>query len=954
MAKKFVYFFGDGSSEGRADQKELLGGKGANLCEMANLGVPVPAGFTISTEVCTHYYEHGRKLPSDLDTQIRKAMARVERVMGGKFGDAKNPLLVSVRSGARVSMPGMMETVLNLGLNEKTLEGVIAHTKNPRFAWDSYRRFVQMFSAVVMELDSGLFNRRMDQLKHEVGVRYDTDLTADQLKQLTADYKAIYKREVGKPFPDDPWKQLEAAIGAVFQSWMKHKAVEYRRIYRIPGWWGTAVNVQSMVFGNMGDDCATGVAFTRDPGTGDDHFSGEFLVNAQGEDVVAGIRTPQPINKESAEASGSKLPTLEKQMPAAYKALHTIVKKLEKHYKDMQDIEFTIQNNKLWMLQTRNGKRTAQAAIRIAVDLVNEKILTAKEAVSRVNPEQLDELLHPIFEVKATKEFIASGLNASPGAAVGKAVFTAEAAVAAAKKHEKVILVRLETSPEDVAGMHAAQGILTARGGKTSHAAVVARGMGKTCVCGAEAISVDEHNNLFTVNTKAGKLTVKEGDFISLDGTKGEVYKGKVPVMDSEILQVLKGVRKAKDSDLYQYYEKFMSYAEGVRKLRVRTNADTPEDCRIARQFGAEGIGLTRTEHMFFDDARIPVVRQMIFAHDLEGRKKALKTIQEFQKRDFLGIFKEMAGLPVTIRLLDPPLHEFLPREGDKAAIDQLAKSLGISVKDVLTKQEQLHEVNPMLGHRGCRLGIVYPEITEAQVRAIIEAAIELKKKKITVLPEIMVPLIGTKAEFDNQADLIHKIAKDVIKEKKADLAYLVGTMIEVPRAALVADQVAETAQFFSFGTNDLTQMTFGYSRDDSNKFLPHYVEAKILPDDPFVSIDREGVGSLVRTAATLGRTTKPGLKLGICGEHGGDPKSVEFFHSVGLDYVSCSPYRVPIARLAAAQAATRDAQSKSAPAKKAAAQPSPKKAASKPAAQTVTSPAKKAPTKKSLVKSRK
>jgi pyruvate,orthophosphate dikinase len=602
--------------------------------------------------------------------------------------------------------------------------------------------------------------------------------------------------------------------------------------------------------------------------------------------------------------------------------------------------------------------------------MVNEKLITPRVAVTRVNPEQLDELLHPIFELKAAKELIAKGLNASPGAAVGKAVFTAEAAVAAAKKGEKVILVRLETSPEDVAGMHAAQGILTARGGKTSHAAVVARGMGKTCVCGAEAITVDEHNNLFTVTTKSGKVTIKEGDFVSLDGTKGEVYKGKVPVMDSEILQVLKGVKKAKDSSLYQYYEKFMAYAEQVRKLRVRTNADTPEDCRIARQFGAEGIGLTRTEHMFFDETRIPVVREMIFASDEAGRRKALKTIQEFQKKDFLGIFKEMAGLPVTIRLLDPPLHEFLPREGDKAAIEQLAKTLGITVKDVLTKQEQLHEVNPMLGHRGCRLGIVYPEITEAQVRAIIEAAIELKKKKIVVLPEIMVPLIGTKAELDNQSELVHQVAKAVIKEKKTDVAYLVGTMIEVPRAAIVADKVAETAQFFSFGTNDLTQMTFGYSRDDSNKFLPYYVEAKILADDPFVSIDREGVGSLVRTAVALGRSTKPGLKLGICGEHGGDPKSVEFFHEVGLDYVSCSPYRVPIARLAAAQAAAKDApaaskaaapkaKAKPAPAKKAVAKPAAKKAVAKAPAKKVAvknvaaKPAAKAPAKKSAPKAK-
>lgn len=932
MATKYVYFFGAGKSDGRADMKSLLGGKGANLCEMARLGLPVPPGFVITTEVCTYYYQNGKKLPSGLEVDVRAMMERCEKLMGMKFGDAANPLLVSVRSGARASMPGMMETVLNLGLNDKTIQGIIEKTRNPRFGWDLYRRFVHMFSKVVMEIEDELFGRRMDQLKEERGVKNDTELNADDLKQLTSDYKRIYKEQVGKDFPQDPWQQLWAAIGAVFQSWNKKKAIDYRKINSIPDWWGTAVNIVAMVYGNMGDNSATGVAFTRDPSTGDKRFFGEWLKNAQGEDVVAGIRTPQPINESSRGPQDEGLPALQKEMPKAYAELESIYKKLELHYKDMQDIEFTIQNGKLWMLQTRNGKRTALAAIKIAVDLVKEGVIDKKTAVMRVEADQIDQLLHPMFDPKAKKNRIAKGINASPGAAFGTAVFTAEKAVEAAKKGSKVILVRLETSPEDVAGMHAAQGILTARGGKTSHAAVVARGMGKCCVCGAGEVQIDEHANKFSV----GGVTVKEGDWISLDGSKGEVYLGKVAVVDSEILQVLKGQLDPKNSSVFKYYEQFMKWVDEARKIKVRTNADTPQDSHMAVLFGAEGIGLTRTEHMFFETERILHVRRMILADSQEKRKEALSKIIGYQRDDFYGIFVEMAGRPVTIRLLDPPLHEFLPAENDAEKVAEVAKELGVAPDVVRKKIVNLHEFNPMLGHRGCRLGIVFPEITEMQARAIFEAAAQMKKEGKKVLPEVMVPLVGTPEELQNQKKIIDEVAAQVMKEQKTKFPYMVGTMIEVPRAALVAGKIAQVAEFFSFGTNDLTQMTFGYSRDDAGKFLPFYVEAKILPGDPFGSLDQEAVGMLMDMAVKQGRAVRPDLKCGICGEHGGEPSSVKFCHRVGLNYVSCSPYRVPIARLAAAQAAVEEeaaAAGAKKPATKSAAKAPAKAAAKKPAA---------------------
>lgn len=903
--KKYVYFFGEGKSDGRADMKNLLGGKGANLCEMARLGIPVPPGFVITTEVCTAYYEAGKKLPRGLDKQVEAAMAHCERIMKAKFGDPKNPFLVSVRSGARISMPGMMETVLNLGLNPKTVQGIIDKTNNPRFGYDLYRRFIQMFSAVVMNLENDLFNRRMDALKKERRVENDTDLKAEDLKRLTADYKEIYQEHIGQPFPEDPWKQLYAAVGAVFESWNKKKARDYRKIYNVPESWGTAVNICSMVYGNMGDDCATGVAFTRSPSNGDHRFFGEWLKNAQGEDVVAGIRTPQPVNEASRDAGDKGLPALEKEMPKVYQELVQVYKKLEQHYRDMQDIEFTIQNNRLWMLQTRNGKRTAPAAIKIAVDMVHEKLIDHATAVTRVNPDQLDELLHPMFDDKVQKTRIAHGINASPGAAVGRAVFTAEEAVAMKSQGEKTILVRLETSPEDVAGMHAAEGILTARGGKTSHAAVVARGMGKTCVCGAGDLDVNEHTRSFSVSVGGTMRVVHHGEFISIDGTKGEVYLGEVTMKDSEILQVLSGVLKPKESAIYRYYEEFMGWADEVRRLKVRTNADTPEDSRVARQFGAQGIGLCRTEHMFFGEERILHVRQMIVATSVEERKRALSELIKYQREDFIGLFREMKGLPVTIRLLDPPLHEFLPH--DDGQIRKLAEDLHIDYEMLNRKITQLHELNPMLGHRGCRLGIVFPEITEMQARAIFEAAAEMKKKGAEVLPEVMVPLVGVPEEFQNQRAAIVQVAEDVMREKKIKFEYLVGTMIEVPRAALVANEIAKEAQFFSFGTNDLTQMTFGYSRDDSPKFLPFYIENRILPADPFSTIDIAGVGQLIEMGVTRGRSERANLKCGICGEHGGDAASVKFCHRVGLDYVSCSPYRVPIARLAAAQAAVEE-----------------------------------------------
>ncbi|OGC36534.1 pyruvate, phosphate dikinase [candidate division WOR-1 bacterium RIFOXYB2_FULL_48_7] len=888
--KKYVYSFGGKKADGKADMKNLLGGKGANLAEMTNLGIPVPAGFTITTEMCTVYYKMNRNYPKALDKQIRNGMVHVEKVMGAKFGDEKNPLLVSVRSGARISMPGMMDTVLNLGLNDRTIKGLIANSKNERFAWDAYRRFVQMYGDVVLGLkpqtktDIDPFEEIMDELKHAKGVKLDVELGIEDLKELVKRFKAIIKERKGINFPEDPWQQLWGAIEAVFGSWNGDRAIKYRVINKIPHDWGTAVNVQAMVFGNMGDDSGTGVAFTRNPSTGDRRFYGEYLINAQGEDVVAGIRTPQPIN--SSTKSSADQQTLEEVMPIAYKTLVDIYKKLEKHYRDMQDIEFTIQKGKLWMLQTRNGKRTAAAALKIACDMVDEKLIDEKIAVLRVSPEQLDQLLHPMFDPKAKKEVIAKGLPASPGAATGQVVFHADEAEEWAKAGKKVILVRIETSPEDIGGMNVAEGILTARGGMTSHAAVVARGMGKCCVAGCGAINIDYKTKLFTVNG----TVIKEGDWISIDGSSGQVMKGKVATIKPEI-----------SGD----FGRLMKWADKFRRLNVRTNADTPHDSKVAREFGAEGIGLCRTEHMFFEGDRIKAVREMILADDLAGRKKALAKLLPMQKGDFIGIFEAMTGLPVTIRLLDPPLHEFVPHETPQQ--QEIADEMGISLEKVKQKIDSLHEFNPMLGHRGCRLGIIYPEITEMQARAIMEAACELKKKGVAVKPEIMVPLVSDVTEFRNQAEIIRRVASEALKKYGVKVEYTVGTMIEIPRAALTADKIALEAEFFSCGTNDLTQMTLGLSRDDAGKFLPTYVEMGLYKDDPFQALDQEGVGQLIEMAVKKGRSTRKDLKVGICGEHGGEPSSVEFCHRVGLNYVSCSPYRVPIARLAAAQAVVKE-----------------------------------------------
>ncbi|MBT3603852.1 MAG: pyruvate, phosphate dikinase [Candidatus Latescibacteria bacterium] len=874
--KKYVYFFGDGKAEGQADMKNLLGGKGANLAEMSGIGIPVPAGFTITTEVCTYYYDHGKKYPAALEAQVLENVAALEKAMGSKFGDASNPLLLSVRSGARVSMPGMMETVLNLGLNDEITQGIIAKTGNERFGWDSYRRFIQTYGDVVMGVaaegrEHDPFEVAIDKIKEKRGIEDDLDLTIEDLKQLVDTFKAIVKKRTGKNFPTDPIEQLWGGIGAVFGSWQAARAITYRRLNNIPASWGTAVNVQSMVYGNMGTDCATGVAFTRNPSTGQNKFYGEYLVNAQGEDVVAGIRTPEPVSK------------MKRKMPAAYKTLEGIYKKLEKHYRDMQDIEFTVQQNKLWMLQTRGGKRTAAAAVKIAVDMVKEKLITQKEAVQRVEPSQLDQLLHPTFDPKATKNVLAKGLPASPGAASGTVVFTAEDAEAAAAKGESVILVRLETSPEDIGGMNAAQGILTARGGMTSHAAVVARGMGKCCVAGCGELAIDYKKDIFSV----GKTVVKAGDWVSIDGSTGEVMLGQV------------GTQQAK---LSGDFGTLMTWADKIRKLKVRANADTPHDSIVARGFGAEGIGLCRTEHMFFEGNRINIVREMILAGDEKGRRKALKKLLPIQRGDFEGIFKAMKGLPVTVRLLDPPLHEFLPHEKDQQ--QEMAKRLNRSLKEIQDKVESLNEFNPMLGHRGCRLGVTYPEIYEMQVRAILEAAAKVGKDAI---PEIMIPLVGTVTEFTLLKDMTDRVAKEVRKETGKRITYTVGTMIEIPRAALTADEIAKHAQFFSFGTNDLTQMAFGYSRDDAGVFLGEYVEKGILENDPFQTLDQAGVGQLVEMGTKKGRKTRKNLKVGICGEHGGDPASVHFCHNVGMNYVSCSPFRVPIARLAAAHAALAD-----------------------------------------------
>jgi pyruvate, orthophosphate dikinase len=890
---KYVYSFGDGKAEGKAEMKNLLGGKGANLAEMSRIGVPVPAGFTITTEVCTYYYDHGQKYPPQLKKQVEENIKKVEKVMGAKFGDKENPLLFSVRSGARVSMPGMMDTVLNIGLNDTTLQGWIKQTDNERAGWDCYRRFIQMYGDVVLGVaaktsqDHSPFEVIIEKIKKKKKVELDTELDVDDLKEMVKQFKALVKKQTGKPFPEDPMDQLWGAIGAVFSSWMIPRAVEYRRINKIPGDWGTAVNCQSMVFGNMGEDSGTGVAFTRDPSTGEKVFFGEYLLNAQGEDVVAGTRTPKALKKKSAKHKGE---SLEEQMPRVFKELEAIYKKLEKHYKDMQDIEFTIQKGKLWMLQTRTGKRTAAAAIKIAVDMVREKLINQETAVGRVEPSQLDQILHPMLDPKAAKTRLAKGLPASPGAVNGRVVFSAEDAIQWTKDDKKVILVRVETSPEDIGGMDAAQGILTARGGMTSHAAVVARGMGKCCVAGCGEVSIDYKKKLFTVGSKK----IKQGDYITLDGSTGEVFEGQVPTIEPK---------------LTGDFAAFMKWADNIRKMKVRTNADTPHDSQVAIDFGAEGIGLCRTEHMFFEGNRIDAVREMILSEDVVGRKKALKKLLPYQKKDFAGIFKAMKGKPVTIRLLDPPLHEFVPHE-DKD-IKALASSMKVPYKKIKAKVESLKEFNPMLGHRGCRLGTTYPEITEMQARAIFEAAAECQKKRIKVFPEVMVPLIGTTAEYEGQEDIIRRVADEVMKEKKVKFNYLVGTMIEIPRAALLADKVAERAEFFSFGTNDLTQMTFGYSRDDAGTFLPEYVEKKILKDDPFQVLDQEGVGQLVDIGVKRGRSTRKDLKVGICGEHGGEPQSVEFCHQVGMDYVSCSPYRVPIARLAAAHAVIKEKQAK-------------------------------------------
>ena len=880
---KYVYFFGANKSDGSANMKDLLGGKGANLAEMSNLGIPVPPGFTISTEVCTYYYKNNRKYPSELEEQIKNAIRNVEEVTGKKFGAIENPLLFSVRSGARVSMPGMMDTVLNLGLNDKSVIGLAKQGGNERFSYDSYRRFIQMYGNVVKGIESEKLEEPLENIKKRKGVKLDTELTADDLKELVEELKVRYKEITGEVFPQDPEKQLWEAIGAVFGSWNNQRAITYRKLNQIPDEWGTAVNVQSMVFGNLGDDSATGVAFTRDPATGEKKFFGEFLVNAQGEDVVAGIRTPNPINEASKNEENKNLPTLEYLMPDCYKELVEIYKKLEQHYRDMQDIEFTIEKGKLWMLQTRNGKRTAKAAVKIAVDMVKEGLISRKDAIMRVEPSQLDQLLHPMLDPKAEKIVIARGLPASPGAASGKIVFNADDAEQAAKNGEKVILVRIETSPEDIHGMNAAEGILTARGGMTSHAAVVARGMGKCCVSGCGALIIDYTNETMQVNDKL----FKKWDFITLDGSTGEVMVGEVPTIQPEFSGE---------------FGEFMKWVDEIKVLGVRTNADTPHDSNVARKFGAEGIGLCRTEHMFFESNRIVAVREMILAESKEEREKALNKIKPFQKEDFKGIFKEMDGLPVTIRLLDPPLHEFLPKE--EKEMKEVAENMNVTVEKIKELSEKLHEFNPMLGHRGCRLGITFPEIYEMQVRAIMEAACECVKDGVNAIPEIMIPLVGHWKELEILKDMTYRVANEIMEKYNIKIDYKVGTMIELPRAAITADEIAKYAEFFSFGTNDLTQTTFGFSRDDAGKFLKDYVDKKVLPKDPFVTLDINGVGQLVEIGVKRGRATRSDLKVGICGEHGGDPESVHFCHKIGMNYVSCSPYRVPIARLAAAQAA--------------------------------------------------
>ncbi len=866
---KWVYLF----KEGRADMKNLLGGKGANLAEMTNLGLPIPQGFTVTTEACTDYYNKGKKIADEIKEQIFNALKILQEQQGKKFGDTENPLLVSVRSGARASMPGMMDTILNLGLNDVAVEGFAKKTGNPRFAYDSYRRFIQMFSDVVMEISKAKFERVLDEIKENKGVKYDTELTSDDLKEVIVRFKKLYKEEKGTEFPQEPTEQLIEAVTAVFRSWDNPRAIYYRRMNDIPGDWGTAVNVQAMVFGNMGDTSGTGVAFTRNPSTGEAKIYGEYLINAQGEDVVAGIRTPQPITK------------LEEDMPEVYKEFMRIAHLLEDHYKDMQDMEFTIEDKKLYFLQTRNGKRTAPAALQIACDLVDEGKITKEQAISRIEAKSLDQLLHPGFDTKALKAAkpVGKALPASPGAAAGRVYFTAEDAKNHHEKGERVILVRLETSPEDIEGMHAAEGILTVRGGMTSHAAVVARGMGTACISGCGEIKIDEEAKLFSIDGQ----TVKEGDYISLDGSAGNIYIGDIPTVEASISG---------------NFDRIMKWADEIRTLKVRTNADTPADAANAVKFGAEGIGLCRTEHMFFDADRIPKIRKMILSKTVEAREAALNQLIPFQKGDFKGLYEVMEGRPVTIRFLDPPLHEFVPTDDDDIAA--LAKDMGISVEEVKATCNSLHEFNPMMGHRGCRLAVTYPEIAKMQTRAVMEAAIEVKQEKgFDIIPEIMIPLVGEKRELKFVKDIVVETAEAVKKEKGVDIQYHIGTMIEIPRAALLANEIAEEAEFFSFGTNDLTQMTFGFSRDDAGKFLDAYYSNKIYESDPFARLDQDGVGQLVQMAAEKGRKTRPDIKLGICGEHGGDPSTVEFCHKIGLNYVSCSPFRVPIARLAAAQA---------------------------------------------------
>jgi pyruvate, orthophosphate dikinase len=881
---KWVYGFGEGKAEGKAEMKNMLGGKGANLAEMSNLGLPVPPGFTITTEVCTYFYANGKAYPKDLREQVETALRQLEQRIGAKFGDAANPLLVSVRSGARASMPGMMDTVLNLGLNDATIAGLARRSGDRRFAFDSYRRFIQMYGQVVLGVDHHHFEDLLENTKLDLGVTLDTELQAEQWEEVVAGFKDVVRRELGRPFPQDPQEQLWGAIGAVFGSWMNQRAITYRRLHDIPADWGTAVNVQAMVFGNMGDDCATGVAFTRNPSTGTDEFYGEYLVNAQGEDVVAGIRTPQHLTIAGKKANKSSLPAMEEVMPDVFRDLAKVRETLEQHYRDMQDIEFTVQQGKLYMLQTRTGKRTAAAALKIAVDMAAAGLIDKREAVRRIEPESLDQLLHPTLDPKAPKTVLARGLPASPGAASGVVVFSADEAETRAGRGEAVILVRIETSPEDIHGMHAAKGILTARGGMTSHAAVVARGMGRACVAGAGDLRIDYRAGTMTVR----EHTVKVGERITINGSTGEVMLGEVPTIQPEF-----------SGD----FATLMAWADEARSMGVRANADTPTDAKTARRFGAEGIGLCRTEHMFFDQDRIVAVREMILADDAEGRRKALAKLLPMQRQDFVEIFRIMKGLPVTIRLLDPPLHEFLPKTDEEMA--QLVGATGKDISAIRHRAQALHEANPMLGHRGCRLAITGPEIYEMQARAIFEAAAAVMKETgDTVEPEIMIPLVATKKELDILKEMIDRLGAEVMKETGVKVPYLVGTMIELPRAVLRAGEIAETAEFFSFGTNDLTQTCFGLSRDDAGSFLGAYQKAGILEHDPFITIDRDGVGELMKIGAERGRRTRKGLKLGICGEHGGDPASIRFCQEVGLDYVSCSPYRVPIARLAAAQAA--------------------------------------------------